>query len=429
MDLKKVFSLCVVVILGVGIYQQSFAFRAGSTLALLPFVPVTEKTIETSVVQNIPVSPTPTNMHQVLTQEVRAFQNIKEITPPSLSVPTVVEVPFQNDLVFRKDFLVERGETDVLIPWYLKETNTTEATPFEADISGGTGAALLVDGKEDTYADFPLPSSMEGVAKITLKSLKGPVRSSSVYVELAKNVAMPLGVEVRARTGLGPETILVAESRMSGNKIMFPETSADTWIVIFRYIQPLRINELLVVEDAAVMRAEKNLRFLAEPGMSYKIYYNPDPGAVVPTYFGEAGDLSSDAGVRALPYVSGVINSAHVPSDIDRDGIIDSIDNCVQVSNPDQKDVDGNGRGDACDDFDRDGIINSKDNCVSRPNALQEDRDGDGIGDVCDPKESRFTEQHKWVTWVGIGIAALVLLGLFAVVARKPKEISEEITE
>ena len=35
-------------------------------------------------------------------------------------------------------------------------------------------------------------------------------------------------------------------------------------------------------------------------------------------------------------------------------------------------------------DFDGDGIINSEDNCVGVSNPDQEDSDGDGIGDVCD---------------------------------------------
>ena len=35
--------------------------------------------------------------------------------------------------------------------------------------------------------------------------------------------------------------------------------------------------------------------------------------------------------------------------DTDNDGVVDDIDNCPAVANPDQKDTDGDGQGDACD--------------------------------------------------------------------------------
>ena len=42
----------------------------------------------------------------------------------------------------------------------------------------------------------------------------------------------------------------------------------------------------------------------------------------------------------------------------------DSEDNCYLVPNPDQTDVDSDGKGDACDkDFDGDGILDENDNC------------------------------------------------------------------
>ncbi len=72
-------------------------------------------------------------------------------------------------------------------------------------------------------------------------------------------------------------------------------------------------------------------------------------------------------------------------SDDDRDGIAGKNDNCPQVANPDQKDVNANGVGDACEfDKDSDGVFDSVDNCMTKPNPDQADRDFDGIGDDCD---------------------------------------------
>ena len=101
--------------------------------------------------------------------------------------------------------------------------------------------------------------------------------------------------------------------------------------------------------------------------------------------------------------------------DSDFDGVPDGIDNCgtawVPVFNPDQRDTDGDGQGDACDpdidgdglpnridpcpydsknacppnDPDSDGVPNPKDNCPGVFNPAQIDTDKDGLGDACDP--------------------------------------------
>ncbi len=74
-----------------------------------------------------------------------------------------------------------------------------------------------------------------------------------------------------------------------------------------------------------------------------------------------------------------------LPPDSDGDGVLDVNDNCPDVENPDQSDLDGDSIGDACDpDADGDGIPDSDDNCQDLANADQEDADGDGQGDACD---------------------------------------------
>ena len=50
--------------------------------------------------------------------------------------------------------------------------------------------------------------------------------------------------------------------------------------------------------------------------------------------------------------------------DDDSDGVSDNVDNCASVPNPDQSDIDGDDRGDACDaDDDGDGFDDRYDNC------------------------------------------------------------------
>jgi hypothetical protein len=49
-------------------------------------------------------------------------------------------------------------------------------------------------------------------------------------------------------------------------------------------------------------------------------------------------------------------------SDVDGDGIIDSLDNCPTTANPLQRDFDSNGEGDLCEDSDGDGVLDWRDN-------------------------------------------------------------------
>jgi hypothetical protein len=71
--------------------------------------------------------------------------------------------------------------------------------------------------------------------------------------------------------------------------------------------------------------------------------------------------------------------------DDDGDGAPNTQDNCPDVVNPDQADLDRDGAGDACDDDDDgDGVPDTTDNCPLVANRDQTDSDGNDIGDACD---------------------------------------------
>jgi hypothetical protein len=76
---------------------------------------------------------------------------------------------------------------------------------------------------------------------------------------------------------------------------------------------------------------------------------------------------------------SGVIVKLHY-DDADGDNVVDARDNCRGLANPDQRDTDSDGIGDACDpDDDNDGIPDAQDKC---PDSMRRpDRNHDGCAD------------------------------------------------
>lgn len=344
-----------------------------------------------------------------------AFRSFKDVAAPAIKVPTVVEVPMSSEFLERFDFAVYDKTAQTFEPWFFKQTSALKESVVMASSPTADSIQMLVDNDPKTYAQFSVPEQGLGQAVITLTTAQ-PVTTTALTMLLDRFVALPKQITVKAVVG-GVEQIVVAETKLYDTTVRFPKTTSARWTITLTYGQPLRISELRLVQEEAVRDTLRSVRFLAQVGHEYRVYFNADRHA--PMTVREAGNLFNDVGVLRLSSVGQTTpNPEYRLADSDSDTIPDLQDNCVQVANTDQVDVDGNGRGDACDDFDRDGSINSKDNCRDLPNGGQADTDGDGIGDACDGEESRITEKHTWLPWAGIGFAAIVLVVLFALTAK-----------
>jgi hypothetical protein len=353
----------------------------------------------------------------------KAFQYSKKVNTDDISVPTVVEVAFDDDFLERFDFAVLDTTDNTFEPYYFKRSEFLN----QAFVSARTSTSLstpsnMVDDNTKTFSEFALPEDGQGTAVIALFS-NTDITTSAITTLLDNHVALPTSIEIRATVG-GQEQIVVGKKAMGGHTVRFPQTTSREWKVTFSYGQPLRISELRLEQENTVKTRSRFVRFLAQPGNLYSIYFNPDRSVRVPT--GEAPNLSSNIDVKRVLALSAVKNPLYVIADIDEDGIADVNDNCVNEPNANQVDVNNNGRGDVCDDFDKDGRINSKDNCPNNPNRNQRDEDGDGIGDECDSEESRVTERYKWLPWVGIGFAVVVISVLFGITAHSMRKKHKE---
>ncbi|MEK7587007.1 MAG: DUF2339 domain-containing protein [Patescibacteria group bacterium] len=350
--------------------------------------------------------------------DLSAYRLVKEVGENKIEIPEIIEVPFTGEIIERYDFLLLDNET-IPRPFFLKRE--TKATPLQSLFP------LLVDGDPNTYTDFSLKTSESNRATIDITSAK-PITTFSLALQLAPNVALPTAIEVKAVIN-GESLVVVGEKSLIGqriNFINFPETTASQWQINLTYSQPLRIGEIFFMEKEFAVNNTTALRFLAELGHSYKIYFNPDREVRVGT-IGELGNLATLRVPTRILEIKTLNNPDYVIADTDKDGVANIEDNCVQYANLDQVDINQNGRGDACDDFDADGVLNAKDNCVNKPNASQLDDDGDGIGNTCDTEEGRLTERLVWLPWVVIGLAGVVLVVLLGLTLRaKPPENTPE---
>lgn len=355
---------------------------------------------------------------------ISAYRMYKEIGAIPHSVPTVIEVPFDNDIIERYLFAVLDLNTNRFVPHYYRQETLENEVPLSVTtVPSAPTARYLIDKNSTTYVSFPLRESSQGTAQITLRT-PTEITSSQLTILLDQNVTLPSTVELWADVG-GTREIVVAQRQMSSQTLRFPRTTSKEWIINFTYQQPLRISELRLMQEGVIKSNSHAVRYLAQPNTAYRIYFDPDRVAnpAVP----ESSNFAYAEDIYAIPEPASFSNPAYIIADVDVDGIPDIRDNCIRDANPDQLDVNDNGVGDVCDDFDLDGVMNSVDNCPELPNRNQRDTDGDGLGDECDGQESRLTEKYPWIPWIGIGLAALVLVILFALTARATFRSEEDI--
>lgn len=343
----------------------------------------------------------------------QTFKKIITVDRINILVPTVVEIELPNEIL--NSYFAVFNQTDEKFEPYQTINSLDSSRIIPQKITANSvNSENLFDTNYQTSVEFDVDQNGRGSTKI-IYSFAENIESNSLTLSLDQFVSLPNAITIRANVN-GTEKIILSQFKPTSNKINFPLNQSKEWEIDFEYSQPLRINELQIL-STNIKQSPSRIRFLAQPNKNYQIYTDPD--MIIDQNTGERPNLLQNNDIKVVSILQSTQNPFYKQADTDNDTIPDSTDNCVLIANTDQKDIDGNNRGDVCDDYDKDGIINSSDNCINEPNANQADVDGDSIGDACDGIESRLTERNPWIVWGGIGLATLIFLGLFAVALRK----------
>lgn len=351
-----------------------------------------------------------------------AFAHLKHLTFPAVSVPTVVEIPVNDDFFrvgnFSNYFGIYEETTQTFQPTRLITRSAEFSKALPTATSGIGSPGFLSDNNPHTSVEFPVTRDTRETATITLTATS-PVSVNGISFSFDQFVALPQTIEILSIAG-GVERVVLAEAKLSDRIVRFPRIMTSSLTVKLGYVQPLRLTEVSLFEENPTVKTDLAIRFLARPNEIYTLYF----GADRPVFFttSESPNLTNDREVVRQSEFPTEANPSYQIADTDKDGVPDRSDNCMNDMNSDQRDENQNGRGDICDDYDRDGVINGKDNCPDRPNANQLDTDADNHGDVCDGEESRLTERFPWVPTALIGLASVIVVALFASMFRHMKQ-------
>ncbi len=361
------------------------------------------------------------------TDALQHYKYVSEVPNLSLPVPTYVEVAFsEHEAAMMGKPIVYEQNSDQIIRATIKLPQSSNLKPrISLSRDSGTRTSSLLDNDGNTYYRLDVIDDVVDEDKTLISSITilwtQDVSVSEVILALDESSNLPSQISITA----DGKTVLPWQE-YTGEKIALTETvKALKFNISIKHNSDIKVTE---VNTPYTVDTATRLRFLMQPDEVYRIYSDPTT---------EAPRVLQNTTRHTAPYseseFAGYIhpkkNGLYWNADQDDDGVTTDIDNCPEYANPDQVDLNENNIGDACEDFDGDRIVNAIDNCTDRPNSNQRDSDADGIGDECDPEESRLTEQYEWVPFVGIVVAAIVLILLFVsatISARKMREGESE---
>ena len=371
-----------------------------------------------------------------------AFMSQAHVAENNFVVPTMIDVPVLFDMQARMTTLIV-DRSDVIVPSTVVTHTKKDVLNFQIKDSFDTkNIQNVMDGAYDTFVDFPFEENMIVDEQIITSDENGKIVagermenvslhnrvvidieaersfvSDTLSLAMEDYVAAPTHIRIASVDENGTEHVIVPEMFFTQPIINYPKTTARHYRVSIAYARPLRINEVMFVERQAPQEIQRSVRFVAQPGHAYEIYYNAIDPIQLPDQ--EMPNFHESISVPVIQPMQAGENILYKGADADKDGIIDRYDNCLSIANADQADKNDNTIGDECEDFDHDGVINALDNCVDVVNHAQTDADHDGMGDACDDTENRFMEKYPWIPYIALVAVFFVITGLIVKTLKK----------
>jgi hypothetical protein len=350
--------------------------------------------------------------HEVLYEVGEVLENAKvyqNVHVPQIATTSVVS--FRTEYDHTGFVLLETTAIPPVVQPYMFVSELQRSVPEVVSPTALDNPKALVDDDIYTGATYDVLSGSRTlqVAEITLR-YQELFTADELQMVLGKFIAAPVFVEIVA----DGERIF-AQNPGGMPTISFPQTSAKEWVLKMTHIQPLRLMEVqlgLAQHDA--LYRQGMLYFHAEPEKQYRLYreLNYPVDSVSDK---EVVVVSAETEIYEGELLSVVKNPEYNAPDIDTDGILDFIDNCVRTENRDQIDSNNDGLGDACEDDDNDGLIAARDNCPDIANKNQIDSNNDGVGDACGKKITI----PIWVFMLGSIAGLMVIIGGVLILHRR----------
>ncbi|WP_179344418.1 thrombospondin type 3 repeat-containing protein [Winogradskyella ursingii] len=316
---------------------------------------------------------------------------------------------YDNNLATLNLLTPANGELDVpadaaVLSWEAD----VNATAYEVDIATDAAFTNIVEGtvvSETTYTPTSLAITTEYFWRVrgvndcgTGEYSQASFTTANIFCTSYNSSDTPINIPDNNPTGIGstinvPTTSLITDVNVTVN-------ITHTWVNDLELTLVAPNGTIVILSNrngAANTQNYTNTVFDQEATEPISSGSAPFTGTFVPdgdlsVYYGafSGGDwtlnVSDNAGFDTGTIDSWTLEICGSPEeDIDNDGLPNDADNCPEIANADQADLDGDGIGDVCDpDIDGDGILNGDDNCPENANPGQEDIDGDGVGDLCD---------------------------------------------